>query len=91
MCEKLEQATCRRRGTGRRDKEEYKENCRAGKGERERRRRMTRRGRTRGRTRKKQDDRGGVRGGEQEDGKGADKEENGNNENTRNRQQDTQG
>ena len=32
MCEKLEQATCRRRGTGRRDKEEYKENCRAGKG-----------------------------------------------------------
>ena len=33
MCEKLEQATCRRRGTGRRDKEEYKEKGRAGKGE----------------------------------------------------------
>ena len=42
---------------------------RAGKGEWERRRRMTRRAGTRGRTRKKHDDRGGVRGGEQEDGK----------------------
>ena len=42
-----------------------------------------------GRTRKKHDDRGGVRGGEQEDGKGADEEENGNNENKPNRQQDT--
>ena len=33
MCEKLEQATCPRRGTSRRDKEEYKEKGRAGKGE----------------------------------------------------------